>query len=439
MPPGRDLLFAAIADDYTGGSDLAGMLADQGVRTLLCLGLPDPELAEASRGRYDALVVCLKTRSVAPEEACAVSLAALGRIQTLLPRQVQFKYCSTFDSTERGNIGPVTEALMNATGCAFSIAVPALPVNGRTQYLGYLFVNATLLSESSLRHHPLNPMTEPNLVRHLQKQTRSKVGLVPLGVVREGVESVRAACERLTQNGVSIALVDAIEDRDLEIIAEACATHRLITGGSGITGKLPAVWRRLGWWTPLEAAHQPIGGAAKGVLILSGSCSAATLEQLGDYRREAVATAVDVATLLANPVAEVDRVWLDVAARLKDGAHALAYSSASSAEREPVLADLAVRGHTADQVATAIESAFAALAKRAVEAGVRRVVVAGGETAGAVVAALGIQAADVLDTLDPGVPALRTTGDPALGLVLKSGNFGSPGFFIKAAHYLENL
>ena len=207
-----ELLFAAIADDVTGGSDLAGMLFGQGVRTVQTFGIPGPDEVTLM-ARYDAVVVSLKTRSIEPSAAVAESLAAHRALGPLRPKQWQFKYCSTFDSTPRGNIGPVTAALMEATGAGFTIAVPALPVNGRTQYQGNLFVLGELLAESPMRSHPLNPMTDSNLVRWLQAQTSKRVGLVPWSVVSQSAAAIAAKAAELQQSGVAIALVDAITDR----------------------------------------------------------------------------------------------------------------------------------------------------------------------------------------------------------------------------------
>jgi len=433
------LLFAAIADDYTGGSDLAGMLAGQSVRTAQFFGLPEPELLETTAEQYDAVVVCLKTRSIPAAEARLLSLEALARLRPLQPRQVQFKYCSTFDSTPAGNIGPVTDALMEGLSTDFTVAAPALPVNGRTQYLGYLFVNGVLLSESPMRHHPLNPMTEPNLVRHLQAQTRRRCGLIPWTVVRGGAGCISREVLRLRRQGIEIALVDALTDADLSRIASAVADQPLITGGSGITQKLPEVWRETGRWTPQPSSHSAARTGGRGVLILSGSCSAATLQQVTEFvAAGGAALRVNIEALMQDRRQELGRLAQAAVAALSLGGRVLVYSSAPAAEREAVLARLERADCSAEQVRLTIEGSLAELARRAVsEAGVRNVVVAGGETAGAVLEALSVRAVQVLDSLDPGVPALRSIGGVPLSLVLKSGNFGSPDFFAKAAAYLE--
>ncbi len=400
------MLLGAIADDYTGGSDLAGMLAERGVRTLMHFGVPDEPL----RGSYDAAVVCLKSRSIAAAEAREMSARALAWLQSAGARQIQFKYCSTFDSTVAGNIGPVLEELLTRLNVPLSVVVPALPVNGRTQYLGHLFVNGVPLAESPMRHHPLNPMTDSNLVRHLAAQTSSRVGLIPLPVVQSGAAAIRQLTAQLTHEGVRMALVDAVSESDLAAIAEAIVDSPLISGGSGIAAHLPAFWR-------LEAAvPAPASlatGSNGGVLMIAGSCSAATLDQLQRYGGTAI---------------HFEGAAGQTAGLLERTGRALVYSSAPPERRLPAAS------------AGAIEKTLARLAVDMVNNhGVRRLIVAGGETAGAVVDALGIKAVEVLRVLSPGVPALRTLGAHPLALVLKSGNFGTPDFFAEAAAYLESL
>jgi 3-dehydrotetronate 4-kinase len=399
-------LLAAVADDFTGGSDLAGMLRERGVRTLLLFGVPED--AASWRGQYQAVVVCLKTRAAEPAEARRQSVAAVQALQPLWPRQILFKYCSTFDSTPRGNIGPVAEALLEATGANFTAHLPALPVNGRTQYLGHLFVNGELLNESPLRDHPLNPMTDPNLVRWLGLQTRQQVGLLPLKDVRG---ALRERAEDLQASGVTMALVDAVENLDLDLAAEAFADLPLLCGGSGWGVALPAVWRRRGW---LEEQTTTGAGdhASVPTAILAGSCSAMTLRQLRLFSAPQVA--VDVPALQRDREAELARL-LAVDAR-----PLVIRSSAEKAAQQ-------------EGAAPEIEWLFGELARRLVaERGVRRLIVAGGETSGAVVSALGVAAAEVTRVIAPGVPALRTMGETPLRLVLKSGNFGGEDFFAKA-------
>ena len=416
-------LFAAIADDYTGGADLAGMLFEQGVRTVQVFGLQREEFFRGLRGQCQAVVLCLKSRSIPAADACRMSVEAYERLRILEPEQVQFKYCSTFDSTREGNIGPVTEALMERMDTGFTIAVPALPVNGRTQYQGHLFVGSQLLSETHMRHHPVNPMTDSNLVRHLQSQTRRKVGLVSFAGVRSGPDAIRRRCAALREEGIGVALIDCVSEADLEAIARAVADLPFVTGGSGLGMKLPVVWREAGRLKPAPPSLPPLAATTRTVLVLSGSCSAATLSQLDAARAAGLPLLKMDTTALAG--GEVER--LIAAARAVSGA-AIIYSSAPEHERKAGTA-----------VPETVERAFGDIARRMVhEGGVRRLVVAGGETAGAVVNALDIPAVEITAVLDPGVPALRSLGDPPLGLTLKSGNFGSADFFPKAIRYLEH-
>ena len=401
------MLFGAIADDYTGGSDLAGMLAERGVRTLMHFGVPEAPMI----GSYDAAVVCLKSRSIAAEAARTMSARALAWLQAAGARQIHFKYCSTFDSTSAGNIGPVLDELLDRLKVPFSVVVPALPVNGRTQYLGHLFVNGVLLAESPMRHHPLNPMTDSNLVRHLAAQTPSRVGLIPLPVVQRGPEAIERHAAQLIAEGTCMALVDAVAESDLAQIAEAFVDAPLISGGSGIAAHLPAFWHVE---SPI-LSPRPLEAGPPGVLMLAGSCSAATLDQLDRYQRA------------FGPALRFDAA-ADAAATLERTGRALIYSSAPPDRRLPLSS------------AGLIEQTLARIAAGMVNSQrVRRIIVAGGETSGAVVDALGIKAVEVLRVLSPGVPALRTLGADPIALVLKSGNFGSPDFFAEAAAYLETL
>jgi uncharacterized protein YgbK (DUF1537 family) len=420
-------LFGAIADDYTGGSDLAGRLRERGVRTVQLFGIPSAEDVEAIAGRYEAVVLCLKSRSIDPADARAQSLSALTVLRDFGARQIHFKYCSTFDSTVCGNIGPVTDALLGALSTTFTIAVPALPGNGRTQYLGYLFVGGELLSESPLRHHPLNPMTDSNLVRHLQAQTRRRVGLIELQTVARGPEAIRVRIDTLRSDGIEIALVDAISDFDLEQIAEAVLDLPLITGGSGLGMALPRLWRNQGL-LPAHDVETPAQPGPGGTLILSGSCSAATLRQLSVLEEAGYQSiAMDTQTVVEDPDAEAQRLSQASADALASVGIAIVRSSAPVAARA-----------AGEETSHAIEQSFGALAKRLIESNViTRLIVAGGETSGAVVNALGIRAVEVTGTIDPGVPGLRTLSGRPLWLALKSGNFGAPDFFQKTMCYWE--
>lgn len=430
------MIYGAIADDYTGASDLAGMLAERGVRTMQTLGLPDESTLASATDRFDAIVIALKSRSIEPAAAVRASLVALEALRRLGVEQVQFKYCSTFDSTERGNIGPVTDALLTATDEPFTVAVPALPINGRTQYGGCLFVNGQLLSQSPMRDHPLNPMGEANLVRHLQRQTARRVGLTDWGVVRSGPGAIGKRFQELADEGVSISLVDVLDDDDLTSVAEACSRMTLITGGSGLAMRLPDIWSRQGRLgeTSKEVARTRRDRAA--TLILSGSCSAATLAQVADAQQRGIEPAkVDAAALLRGDE-EIDRLEAQARRSIASSGAALVSSSAGTEERERVRETAGVEAET---IRLAIERCFGELARRIVgQGGVPQLIVAGGETSGAAVEALGVKAMEVLGPIDPGVPAMRTVGEPSLRLALKSGNFGAPDFFTRALGVLRS-
>ncbi|MFN3297113.1 3-oxo-tetronate kinase, partial [Caldimonas sp.] len=222
-------VLGVIADDFTGATDVASMLVRAGMRTVQVIGVPDGPPPKA-----DAVVVALKSRTIPAAQAVADSLAALRWLQAAGAKQFYFKYCSTFDSTPAGNIGPVTEALLEALGSDFTIACPAFPENGRTVFRGHLFVGDQLLSDSGMRHHPLTPMTDANLVKVLQAQSRGRVGLLRYDTVGQGVQAVRERLAQLRAEGVRLAVADAIDNDDLRTLAAACAGLPLITAGSGV-------------------------------------------------------------------------------------------------------------------------------------------------------------------------------------------------------------
>jgi 3-dehydrotetronate 4-kinase len=416
------LLLGCIADDFTGATDLASMLVRHGMRTVQLIGVPD---AGAPTGDAQAVVVALKSRTIPAADAIRQSLAALAWLRAQGAEQILFKYCSTFDSTERGNIGPVSEALLDALGTDLTIACPALPENGRSLYQGHLFVGEQLLSDTHMRHHPLTPMTDSNLVAVLQRQSRMPVGLVPYAVVDRGAAAIRAHFARLRQGGIRQAIADALSERHLLDLGEAAAELALITGGSGIALGLPANFRRSGRLdesAPADALPPVAGPAA----ILAGSCSAATLGQI-EHHRSAGRPA-----LMLDPIA--------LAGGADEVARALAFAEehlgptplliASSAPPEQVAAIQERLGR--ERAGALVEEAMARVARGLIARGVRRLVVAGGETAGAVVDALGVEALRIGPPIDPGVPWTLSLGEPRLLLALKSGNFGAPDFFIKA-------
>ncbi|MBX3540989.1 MAG: four-carbon acid sugar kinase family protein [Chelatococcus sp.] len=410
------MLLGAIADDFTGASDLANTLARNGMATTLFVGVPDGHVAPAEAG-----VVALKTRSIAPAEAVRQSLDALAWLQRQGAGQILFKYCSTFDSTPEGNIGPVAEALSAALGAGVAVVCPVFPATGRTLYQGHLFVGDRLLNESGMEKHPLTPMTDPDIRRWLRRQTKGEVGLVPYAVVRQGGEAIRAALAEIDKSA-KLAVVDAVTDDDLKAIGAAIADARLITGGSGIAVGLPDNFRKAGKLGTGDVAYSGI--VSPGV-ALSGSCSRASLAQLARHLEGHPGFALRPDAVMAGEVTVA-------AARDFVLAHAndapIVYSSA---EPEAVKAAQARFGREA--VAGAIESFFGALAAELVAAGVTRIAVGGGETSGAVVAALALQQLAIGPEIDPGVPALAGKAEEKpIRLALKSGNFGAPDFYAKA-------
>lgn len=413
------LALGCIADDYTGASDLANTLTRCGLRTVQTIGVPDDALALPD---VDAVVVSLKIRSIDSSQAVARARKAERWLRGRGAGHVLFKICSTFDSTDAGNIGPVTDALRADSGDAIVLVTPAFPGTGRTVYQGHLFVGSVPLNESPLKDHPLNPMHDSNLVRVLARQSRSKVGLVDLATVTGGVDAIRARLARLSAEGIGAAIIDAVSDSELEIIGRVARDARLSVGASGMglgiarslvasgtVGKAPA-----------SASENAVGGRAA---CLAGSCSQATLAQIAQAERSMPVLRLDPDAIVAGGP-EVARA-LDWARGHLDRGPVLIASSATPEQ----VAALQAR-HGRDGVGHAIEQAIAAIGAGLVEAGVRRLVVAGGETSGAVVDRLGVPAFLVGPEIAPGVPVLRAVGARGeMVMALKSGNFGGPDFF----------
>ncbi len=431
-------MLGCIADDFTGATDLASNLVAAGLRVVQTFGVPTQPLS-AGDGPVDAVVVALKSRTIAPEAAVAQSLEALAWLQAQGASQIYFKYCSTFDSTPQGNIGPVTEALMDALGADFTIACPAFPANGRTVFKGHLFVGDVLLSDSGMRHHPLTPMTDANLVRVLQAQTRRKVGLVDWRTVSQGAEAITARIAALKGEGVQIAIADAVSDADLHAMGPALAQLKLVTAGSGVAiglGAPHAQGDRNAQGQPEAASRGEAGRlpAAQGArAIVSGSCSLATNGQVADYLlRGGAAFAVDPLRLAAGEdLAAEALAW--ATPRIAQGP-VLVYATAEPAAVQAAQAKLGVQ-----RAGELVEDALATIARGLVERGVGQLVVAGGETSGACVQALGIDRMRIGPAIAPGVPwchAEETAAGRSLHLTLKSGNFGAPDFFSTAFAHL---
>ncbi|MFF5251004.1 3-oxo-tetronate kinase [Streptomyces leeuwenhoekii] len=413
------LRIGCIADDFTGGTDVAAAFRRAGLRTALVFGTPD-DTTELPAD-CDAAVVALKSRSTPAGEAVADSLAAQRWLWTKGAAQVYFKYCSTFDSTPHGNIGPVTDALLDAAGGAVTLHCPASPPNGRTVYQGHLFVHDQLLSDSPLRHHPLNPMTDSALVRLLSAQTRHPVGLVDWTTVRRGVEAVRDAVLAHQRAGVRHVVADALTDDDLAVLGAAVLELPVVAGAAGLAEGLGHAYPSTG---PAAAEPAPSQGRAA---VLAGSCSARTLEQIAQFYAAGLPSLhLDVlAAASGRDVTGEALAWYD---DQDADLPVLIYASASPEELAAVQAQLGVA-----EAAAQVEELLGALASHLVERGVRRLLVAGGETSGAVTTALGVRAVLVGEEADPGVPwtyATTKTGD--LALMLKSGNFGAPDLFVRA-------
>ena len=422
-------LLGCIADDFTGASDLAGMLVRAGMRTVQGIGVP--EQVSLLAGDADAIVIALKSRTTPAAQAIQDSLAALRWLQQAGCQQFLFKYCSTFDSTECGNIGPVLDALMSALDTDFTIACPAFPENKRTIFNGHLFVGEVLLNESGMQHHPLTPMTDANLVRVLQRQTSRKVGLINQASVAAGAAAIIADIARLKQRGVAIAIVDAINNADLLAIGAACASLPLLSGGSGIALGLPQNFRSHGQLSTGPTADKlpPVGGLQA---TLSGSCSTATQAQVAHWiAAQRPAFALDPLRLAAgDDLVTAAITW--ALPKIAEGP-VLIYATAAADQVAQVQAALG-----AERAGALVEQALAAIASALVAHGVGQLLVAGGETSGAVVSALGIKALRIGPQIDPGVPWTTSLGPRPIALALKSGNFGSVDFFSKAWHVLHN-
>lgn len=421
------MLIGAVADDITGATDLCLMLSREGLRTVQVIGLP---AAGTDLSGADAVVIALKSRSIAAAEAVAMSRAAARLLLAAGAEQLLFKYCSTFDSTDAGNIGPVTEDLLDLTGAGLTIACPAFPANGRTVYMGHLFVGNQLLSDSPMKDHPLNPMRDANLLRVLGRQTRLPVGLVDSATIRQGTDAVRAAFAAAAAAGQRIVVVDSLTDDDLRTLGAACNGMALVTGGSGIALGLAANFLAAGKLVPRPPPRRMAAPAGRSV-ILAGSCSKATRDQIAAAQAAGLPNqAIDVAALSENRQTPAEiAAW--VIAQAPD-TPVLVYSSAEPAALARIQQRLGQ--HESGQL---VETVLAEVARRLQAAGFSRFLIAGGETSGAVVAALGVTLLAIGPEIAPGVPWTRSVGSPALALALKSGNFGSSDFFLKAWSLLD--
>ena len=415
------MLLGCIADDLTGATDLALMLTRAGMRTVQVMDVPGPD---ARLDGFDAVVVALKTRTCPVAEAIALSLSSCDALVALGAKQIFFKYCSTFDSTDQGNIGPVADALMQRLRVDFTIACPAFPANKRTIYLGHLFVGDVLLADSPMKDHPLTPMRDSNLVHVLQRQTAHKVGLIPFATVAKGADTIAESFIASRARGERYTVVDALSDMNLYDIGTALADMKLITGGSGIALGLPSNFVRRGEMIATPAPRSM--AAAKGrAAIIAGSCSDATRGQVDAAITAGMTTfKIDPLALVGGGSSVADIIAKVVAAPADKPV--LIYSSADPASVRGAQAELG-----RDRAGQFVEQALAGIAQGLVDAGFTRLIVAGGETSGAVVQKLGISTLEIGPEIDPGVPWTRAVGRD-LVLALKSGNFGGRDFFLKA-------
>jgi len=403
-----------VADDYTGATDVAAALRRNGVRTTLIFGVPP---TDAPLPETEAVVIALKTRTAPVSQAVEQSSAAARWLLDGGARHLYVKYCSTFDSTPDGNIGPVLDRVLDDAGQDITVLCPASPEHGRTVFEGHLFVGDRLLSESSMATHPLTPMTDPDLRRVLAPQTPHPVGLLAHRTLSAGPITAWEAIVSLRRGGIRHVISDSVDDDDLHTLAEACRHLRVVSGGAGLARAMAA-----GWET--SAQPGPVALPPGPAIAVAGSCSQATIGQV--ERARAAMPSFHLSPALSHDPEEIwsmTRTWLDE--HLDDGP-VLVYSTAPAAERRET------QQVFGERTAEVLEDLLARSAQHAVSRGARRVVVAGGETSGAVVQALGIASVEVAQEADTGVPWCLTLGSEPVALLLKSGNFGHPDLITRA-------
>mgnify|MGYP000002518453 CR=1 FL=1 len=419
------MLLGVIADDFTGATDIAGFLVANGMKTIQLNGVP----ADALSADADAVVISLKSRSCPVDQAVEDSVAALRWLQAAGCQQFYFKYCSTFDSTADGNIGPVTDALLAELNESFAVICPSLPVNGRTVCHGNLFVNGELLSESGMRHHPVTPMTDANLMRLMNAQAQGVSGLVDYQTIDQGTSAVVTAFDQLQAQGVQYAVLDTLNDQHLVTIGEACKNLKLVTGGSGLAAGIARNWvtAQSGQAEALSAGHPQAGKT----VVLSGSCSVMTNKQVGQYQRVAPHFALDVKACLTDD--NYGNTVCDWVLENLGGEYApMVFATAN-----PEMLKIIQAEYGAQASSQAVEQFFSQLAHRLREQGVRNFIVAGGETSGVVTQSLGVKGFHIGPQIAPGVPWV-TAIDQELSLALKSGNFGDESFFTTAQGFFHD-
>jgi len=409
-----------VADDVTGATDLAINLVKGGMRVVQFMTVPSTDQLQGLD--CDAVVVALKSRSLPAQEAVKLSLATIDALRSGGCERFYFKYCSTFDSTEDGNIGPVAEAMLRHLDERKTVVCPAFPAAGRTVYHGHLFVKGQLLSESGMQHHPLNPMTDSNLVRFLGRQTKLKVGLITTNEIAAGTDQTAAAIQRAVDDGKQLLVTDTCGDEDLATIAAAIVDHPLVTGGSGIGRYLPAAWRKKGLIG--ETVHAPTLPAIKGnALLIVGSCSEMTQRQVAYMLDRCRSFRVDVDGLMQD--FELQISILQAAVKEIGDQTLMIYSTAAASAIEPIH-----EKYRRAKVCQTVERFHGRIAEQLVgDFGFRKIIVAGGETSGAVMSALGVSKLQIGPEICTGVPWTTTLDDSEIAVALKSGNFGEESFF----------
>ena len=417
------MLLGVIADDFTGGTDIAGFLVENGMRTIQLSGTPSSTDPIDS----DAVVISLKSRNCPVEEATSDSVNALRWLKKMGCRQFYFKYCSTFDSTPTGNIGPVTDALLAELGENFTIVCPALPVNGRTVFNGHLFVMGELLCDSGMRHHPVNPMKDSSLTRLMDKQSEGTTGLVPYFTIEQGADQVIDTYKTLIKDGKRYAVVDAFRSDHLEILGESVRNMKLVTGGSGLAIGIARNWAaQLSDQTIAQEAGRPTSGKT---VVLSGSCSQMTYLQVQNYSGIAPHFALDIDSCLKDQDYS-EQVFNWVIHNLDGEQAPMVYATADIEKLTEIQTKFGV-----EVSSQAVEQVFSRLASLLKEKGLKNFIIAGGETSGAITQSLEVSGFHIGPQIAPGVPWVKSL-DGELSLALKSGNFGDPHFFTTAQEFL---
>ncbi len=413
-----------IGDDFTGSSDIANNLKKSGMQVSMYAGIPTLLPSEIKKQTTDAAVIALKTRTIPIEEAISESLKALAWLKDCGCEQFIFKYCSTFDSTKKGNIGPVTDAIMKELNTDFTIACPSFPDAGRTVYFGHMFVNGKPLNESGMENHPLTPMTDHNLVRWLNYQTKDNVGLIDFETISKGVNSVKEKIETLKTNGYKYAMIDTIKNDDFDIICNGVKDLPFLTGGSGIALGLPKIYKDRGL---LSASNFEIPKNNSNAIILSGSCSVATINQINIYKEKNPSLYISPDEVINN-----EDLVENVFSWIKDN-ETLSPLVYSSSDTKTVTEKQKQYGQ--EILANKIENFFELLSKKLVKDNFGTFISAGGETSGAVIKGLGVQELKIGEEISHGVPALwspYSSGNKPISVTLKSGNFGQIDFFERA-------